>query len=177
MKQLTDLSLAKNRLNGTIPSSMEDLTNLSFLWIYNNTLSGVISSIGTLINLQQVSLSDNLFVGAIPDSFGNLTQLVKLDLYNNALTGSLPDSLGNIAQLVKLNLYNNGLTGSLPDSFVSLAKLTELRIFHNSMSSINFPSNLCSTGSITYYVDCQSPPDDNICSCCPNNSFNATSCS
>jgi hypothetical protein len=148
---LTDLSLAKNSLNGTIPLSMAKLTDLLYLWLYNNHLSGSISTIGSLIDLQRFSLSSNSLTGTIPDSFGSITRVAKMHLDSNALTGSLPTTFG------------------------SLNQLTDFRIFNNSMTSINFPSSLCSTGSDQYLVDC--PDSDSLCSCCSNKVFNSNSCS
>ncbi len=83
-----DISLRQNQLNGRIPASLGQLTNLQRLFLDSNQLSGSIpDSLGQLTNLQHLHLDSNQLRGSIPDSLGQLTNLQFLDLYsNNCLT-------------------------------------------------------------------------------------------
>ncbi|KAL9233765.1 hypothetical protein vseg_008720 [Gypsophila vaccaria] len=85
------IDLSSNRLVGSIP---EELTNIS--------------------KLMQLYLSNNLLTGGIPRDIGNLRMLESLDLSNNNLSGTIPQSLSAIPWLTKLNLSNNRLHGPIP---------------------------------------------------------------
>ena len=52
-----------------------------------------------MFGLQQLDLSWNRLIGAVPPKFGELVQLKQLLLYDNQLTGSLPSTLGNLTSL------------------------------------------------------------------------------
>src|SRR3954469_25287392 len=55
--RVTELDLAFNSLNGTIPSSISNLVNLQYLNLSGNKLYGTIpSSIGNLVNLTSLYL-------------------------------------------------------------------------------------------------------------------------
>ena len=62
------LTLPGNRLTGTLPPELGDLTELQHLW-----------------------LSDNALRGPIPTRLGDLTQLAGLYLQDNRLTGFIPE--------------------------------------------------------------------------------------
>ena len=71
-------------------------------------------------------LSNNQFTGSIPPEIGSLANLQQLSLGRNQLTGSIPPELGNLTNLSSLVLSDNPLSGSLP---LSLTNLTSLRFF------------------------------------------------
>ena len=64
--------------------SLDELSNLTWLWLNNNNLT------------------------SIPPELGQLSNLEGLSLYNNNLT-SLPPELGHLSNLKWLYLYNNNL--------------------------------------------------------------------
>mmetsp|Transcript_43145 Transcript_43145/g.60522 ORF Transcript_43145/g.60522 Transcript_43145/m.60522 type:complete len:136 (+) Transcript_43145:173-580(+) len=70
------MNLHYNRLSGTIPSSLDQLFQLSKLHLNSNSLSGTIpSSLGQLFQLQSLHLYSNNFNGTIPSFLGKLSQL------------------------------------------------------------------------------------------------------
>ena len=135
LSNLTLLDLSKNNLTGNIPSSFGNLSNLTSLNLEANQLTGSMpSSLGNLSFLQYLTLDANQLTGAIPSSYGNLQNLVSLYLYNNHLSDSIPSSLGNLSNLYQIFLGNNQLAGSIPTSFGNLSKLGILELNNNQLS-------------------------------------------
>jgi hypothetical protein len=81
--------------------------------------------------LHDLSLSNNLISGSIPEGIGNLSKLRRLDLSVNLLAGRLPMSLFNLTSLVELNLDGNDIGGPIPESIDGLRNLTKLSMRRN----------------------------------------------
>ncbi len=104
--RVISLNLNYNRLSGTIPAEIGNLTSLQGLYLSDNHIYGHLSSnTGNLTNLQYLYLSSNQLSGAIPAEIGNLTKLHKLYLYNNQFD-SLP-VLSGFNSLSDCNIQNN----------------------------------------------------------------------
>ena len=94
---VTRLELGDNKLSGTIPAQLGNLTSLEYLWFNNNELSGAIpSQLGNLTSLETLVLNKNRLNGMIPSQLGNLTSLEILALWGNELSGAIPSQLGNL---------------------------------------------------------------------------------
>ena len=93
--RVTQLMLSAKGLNGTIPESIGNLVNLTYLHLGNNyEITGPIpESIGNLVNLKVLMLAENKLTGTIPDAIKNLTQLEYFDIYQNRLDGILSEDL------------------------------------------------------------------------------------
>uniref|UniRef100_A0A803MWG9 Leucine-rich repeat-containing N-terminal plant-type domain-containing protein n=1 Tax=Chenopodium quinoa TaxID=63459 RepID=A0A803MWG9_CHEQI len=76
------------------------------------------------------------FEGEIPDSLGHLVSLRGLNLSNNRLTGHIPPSIGMLSLLDCLDLSSNMLTGRIPQELVSL---TFLGVFDVSQNLLEGP--------------------------------------
>ena len=114
---------------------MGNLTNLTYLWLQGNDLTGSIPpDLGSLTKLTELSLSGNYLTGPIPPELGNLTLLTSLSLSYNDLTGSIPPELGNLTNLTRLYLHANDLTGSIPLELGNLTKLTHLGLHDNALT-------------------------------------------
>ena len=105
-----------NGLNGTIPSELGNLSNLTSLNLGNNSLSGTIpSELGNLKNLTFFNLGGNSLSGSIPAELGNLVYLTNFNVRDNNLSGEIPNELGGIKNLTYLDLWGeNSFTGSIP---------------------------------------------------------------
>ncbi len=135
LTNLTTLSLWDNELSGTIPPELTNLTNLEFLYLDGNQLSGPIPpGLGKVTNLQEVYLSENNLSGTIPSELGRLTNLKGLYLYDNELSGPIPSELGNLSNLEGLGLWGNQLSGPIPSELGNLSNLTWLHISDNRLS-------------------------------------------
>ncbi|KAG6556903.1 hypothetical protein Mapa_001318 [Marchantia paleacea] len=94
-RNLHQLRIASNQLEGSIPSEISTLTELHFLALFENKLTG-----------------------AIPTSFSNLTSLMYLTLEDNNLTGPIPNFMSNISKIVEQVMFHfshNSFSGSVPE--------------------------------------------------------------
>jgi Leucine-rich repeat (LRR) protein len=165
--QLKSLQVQKNQFYGTIPPSVCQATALEDLNLWSNALTGTIPScLGSLSQLIDFTLCDNLFHGTMPEELCHLTALEFLLLYDNALTGTIPSCLGSLSQLTGLelrtnhfhgsipkelcqasaieylHLYENALTGTMPSCLGSLSQLSELYLSNNRLYG-SMPEELC----------------------------------
>lgn len=112
LPKLRTLSLAVNKLSGTLPG-----------WV------------GELANLETLDLSYNSIRGSIPSSIGWLSFLTTLDLSGNQLHGTPPSSIGQLTKLHHLDLSSNNLTGTITERhFERLNDLKFLLLGFNSLT-------------------------------------------
>ncbi len=134
MKRVTSIGLISNKLQGTLPASIGDLTHLKNLSLADNKLVGKIpSTIGNLTKLEKLYLSYNSFTDTIPSSIGNLTNLADLSMASNALSGKIPSSIGNLKKLAILSLNENKLSGTIPIEITTLTELKSIIIRGNTL--------------------------------------------
>ncbi len=140
--RVSNLHLSTNNLNGSIPSSIGNLTNLAILEFNYNQLSGSIPlSIGNLTKLANLNLNDNQLTGTIPSTIGKLTNISGLNLFNNQLIGSIPSEIGNLTNLNHITLANNQLSGHIPPEIGNLTSLNSLYLNDNQLCG-EIPTNL-----------------------------------
>ncbi|KAH6769108.1 hypothetical protein C2S51_014444 [Perilla frutescens var. frutescens] len=123
-----------------IPSTIGNVSNLSFLLLYSNKLKGEIpSSICNLTPLQILHLSNNSLEGPIPQCLGNLSNSLKIfHLNKNYITGLIPSTFTSGCSLQSLNLNGNRLEGALPQTLVHCKSLRGFDIGNNAIQDI-FP--------------------------------------
>ena len=120
--RVTALDLGGNNLDGPLPLELRDLTELRSLDLRGNRLSGSITWLSHLSNLEYLDLSNNQLSGQFPVRLSNLTQLREVRLQGNDLDGWIPAQLvelvpqpdGTGGKLEKMFLHNNGFTGCVP---------------------------------------------------------------
>jgi len=101
---LHSISIAYNDLSGTLPTFLEDMSNLKSLLLSNNELSGNLHAVNFPSTLRRLDLSTNQLTGDIPDSFLTLVPFeaaLEIDLSDNGLT-HVPSDLTRFSTL---NLY------------------------------------------------------------------------
>lgn len=128
LSDLVYLRLVSNELTGEIPSELSRLTQLQMLDLSSNELAGRIpSQLANLSQLRNLILGSNTLVGSIPIQIYENTRLEQLALGANRLTGTLSSDLGNTIGLTSLSIKFNFLTGTIPD-LSTLTNLERLRI-------------------------------------------------
>ncbi|KAK4352662.1 hypothetical protein RND71_028180 [Anisodus tanguticus] len=123
-KNLRNLDLSFNDLNGTIPQDLLSPLNLQFVDLTSNNLEGTVPG-NISVNLIRLRLGQNALNGLFPSaSFGSLHSLTYLELDNNQLSGPIPSELGKCKKLALLNLAQNKLSGPIP---VELGDISDLQ--------------------------------------------------
>jgi len=126
-----------NNLQGTLPSSIGSLSELNTLSISRNRLNGEIPlEIGNLLKLDTLQLNSNLLTGTIPSELGELGELIVLSISGNRLEGQIPVEIVKISNLKTLYIYNNNITGSLPSEIGLLSRLRNFHAFQNSINGV-----------------------------------------
>lgn len=126
LSALKQLNLGQNELNGPFPLQLLQLGDLEVLILRRNRLSGPVpAELATITGLRILNLAINQYTGQIPAELGSLVNLEKLNLMLNALTGPIPPELGNLSKLEFLSL--SGVTGTIPPELGRLANLKGIR--------------------------------------------------
>ncbi|KAK7313165.1 hypothetical protein VNO77_37642 [Canavalia gladiata] len=120
-------SLSANRLSGSIPPELANITTLQSLTLEFNQLSGNLPpELGNLPNIQRLRISDLNGSDYFPfPQLNNLTNLNILILRSCNINGTIPEYLGTISSLQTLDLSFNKLSGQIPKSFEYGLRKTE----------------------------------------------------
>ncbi|XP_025820139.1 receptor like protein 22-like isoform X2 [Panicum hallii] len=104
-------------LKGQETTLVQILSVFMYIDLSNNNFMGVIPNvIGDLKFLKQLNLSRNSFTGEIPPRIAYMLQLESLDLSYNQLSGEIPPAMAAMSFLEVLNLSYNHLSGMIPQS-------------------------------------------------------------
>jgi Leucine-rich repeat (LRR) protein len=91
------------------------MTTLVDLKLSDNQITGTVATeFGTLNNIQEINLRNNLFNGNLPSEIGQISFLKALDVsYNPAISGSVPVDIAFLSTLEKIHLEGTGIVGNL----------------------------------------------------------------
>ena len=136
------IELEENALRGTLITELGLLKTLQELSFPKNILSGSIpSEVFSLSNLDILDFSRNRLTGSIPTEIGLIgTELELLRLNNNLLEGSIPSEIGACLILQQLDLSYNKFRGSLPRELNRLTALSFLSIENNNNVTGTIPT-------------------------------------
>ncbi|KAL4631871.1 hypothetical protein ACB092_04G009200, partial [Castanea dentata] len=131
--RVRDVQLANMGLKGKFPRGLVDCSELIFLDLSGNEISGSIPpDISEILPAVEVlNLSNNNLSGEIPSSMGNCSNLLVLILNNNRLSGQIPQQLSELRRLRIFTVANNLLSGPVPD-FVNITTINPESYVNNS---------------------------------------------
>ena len=163
--QLQIIEIQHNLFTGTIPLSLARLSYLNRFFVQDNLLSGRLDMVfnGSFQrNLSNVQLSNNQFIGTLPDQLFLTNSLVSISAVSNCFHGSIPSSICMNNRLKTLALdglgcasscrniilpgissayiSNRQITGGIPSCLFSMPYLELLHISGNRISG-TIPSN------------------------------------
>ncbi|PKU61709.1 LRR receptor-like serine/threonine-protein kinase GSO1 [Dendrobium catenatum] len=142
-RQIENIRLASNGVQGFIPDSIGNLTSLIELNLFDNSIEGGIPSyMGKICNLESLILEGNKLSLALPRTLevqGCLSNKPLQNLYYfsmsvNGIGGTLPEWLGELQNLNVLDLSYNMITGLIPPSLGNLSHLTQLGLDGNQLN-------------------------------------------
>ncbi|GLT57589.1 hypothetical protein SLA2020_305520 [Shorea laevis] len=125
-KSLIHLDLSNNKLQGSIPSSIANLVNLSYLHLSSNRFSDLVVSYNnlslsvnvdpnfTLPELTYVDLS-SCNLSQFPNFLRHSDGLQSLLLSKNSINGNIPEWIWKKHDLEILDLSHNHLSGKIPN--------------------------------------------------------------
>ncbi|PHT54318.1 hypothetical protein CQW23_08780 [Capsicum baccatum] len=168
------LALPDMQLQGTISSSLANLSFLSVLNLENNSFHGGIPfGLGHLPRLRVIDVRNNQLQGSIPTSLFQCrrVQVISLAfnklggeiwkgpcLAGNRISGNLPKEIGNLSHLATLSLYDNQLIGSIPAPLFNISSLLLANLAFNSLSG----SHLLNEGNIVSNLEFLSVSNNQI---------------
>lgn len=143
------LSLSNNQFSSSLPETLSELANLTSLFLDDNDLTGDLSTIESLSNLELLLIEDNQFKQSLGSNFlSSLTKLRVLDASNNYLNGSLPSNLFMMTGLAVLDLHGNEIGGDLPE-FPENNVLEFFALYENNISG-NIPASISNLNNLTH---------------------------
>ncbi|XP_052177861.1 probable leucine-rich repeat receptor-like serine/threonine-protein kinase At3g14840 isoform X2 [Diospyros lotus] len=145
--KLVNISVIVNKLTGSIPKELGNISTLANLALESNQLSGAIPpEIGNLSHLEKLHLSSNNFTGELPRELAKLTNLKDFRISDNNFTGKIPDFIQNWTNLQKIVMHASGLEGPIPPGIALLTQVSDLRIsdLHGPQSSFPQLNNMSS---------------------------------
>eukprot|EP01012_Entosiphon_sulcatum_P023029 TRINITY_DN2800_c0_g1_i1.p1 TRINITY_DN2800_c0_g1~~TRINITY_DN2800_c0_g1_i1.p1 ORF type:complete len:1230 (-),score=177.05 TRINITY_DN2800_c0_g1_i1:2773-6462(-) len=142
-RDLFELNLRNNAVGGTIPKNISAHFNMLRIDLANNSLTGTVPWMGTMIRLTYLDLSGNQLTALDAASFSGVTQLHYLSLARNRISATIPPAMAILPLLEFLDISHNKFFGSVPP--LALPRLSVLLAHHNALEGI-LPSSLLFCG-------------------------------
>lgn len=91
LDELDTLVLTNNSFSGPIALNLFNISSLRFLYLANNSLSGILpSDMGRgLPNLEGLQMFGNMFAGNIPHGLANASKLTEIYFKTNEFSGKI----------------------------------------------------------------------------------------
>ncbi|XP_050375092.1 probable LRR receptor-like serine/threonine-protein kinase At1g67720 isoform X2 [Argentina anserina] len=96
--RIVKIDLSGKNMKGEIPRELNNMQELTELWLAGNSFSGPFPDISNLINIKILHLENNKLTGALPSYLNSLSNLQELYIQNNSFSGEIPAGLltGNV---------------------------------------------------------------------------------
>ncbi|KAM7252320.1 hypothetical protein ACFE04_024203 [Oxalis oulophora] len=142
---VVSLDISGLNISGPFPSGFCRIRTLQNLTLDHNNFNGSLSMqpLSLCSHLHQLRLSDNLFVGDLPDVSLEFSNLTVIDFSVNNFSGDIPVSFGRFfPALQELYLGSNLLNGTIPEFIGNLRELTVLAIGLNPYKPGGLPGSI-----------------------------------
>ncbi|KAH0448398.1 hypothetical protein IEQ34_022198 [Dendrobium chrysotoxum] len=157
------LAASRNQLSGRIDAVLPGLTNLDYLDLSMNRLTGPVPSGVFSLPLSSLLLQRNELVGAVAPVAD--VRIAEVDLSYNRLSGPVSPLLSAVGRLY---LNNNRFTGEVPARFaerLEAAGMEVLYLQHNFLTGMEISpaANIPVTSSLCLQYNCMVPPVNTQC--------------
>ncbi|CAL5339050.1 unnamed protein product [Camellia sinensis] len=134
--RVTRIQIGHQKLKGSLPLSLANLTFLQRLEFMSNQLTGPVPSLSGLSSLQFLFLNNNNFSSIPSDFFLGMTSLqgVYLDC-NPYLPWRIPESHQNASALQVFSASAANIIGNIPEFFGGFVNLGSLHLAFNNLES------------------------------------------
>ncbi|XP_072972546.1 tyrosine-sulfated glycopeptide receptor 1-like [Typha angustifolia] len=155
LTQLSYVDLSHNRLTGTLPSALLWSSSIVTLDVSFNRLAGGLPELPLPIHgglpMKVLNVSSNYFTGPFPSFSWELTRnLVALNGSGNSFTGLIPASLCSGSPfLVYLDLSRNQFSSNIPHGFGNCSELRVFQAGHNNLNG-TLPDDLFEAASLRH---------------------------
>ncbi|KAG0632317.1 hypothetical protein M758_1G319300 [Ceratodon purpureus] len=152
------LNLTNSNLRGPVPMVIGNLTSLEALDISNvkytdmnlNAVTGNVSALAPLRNLQLLNISRNVLgVTKFPEVVQTLLNIRSLRFEHDLIPGPFPVGLTNLKKIEYLYLGNNSFSGPIPKELGLMTSLKELTIWGSNYNS-KLPPEIGNLVNLTY---------------------------
>ncbi|KAJ0728227.1 putative transferase, protein kinase RLK-Pelle-LRR-IX family [Helianthus annuus] len=118
--RVTRIQIGHQNLQGTLPPTLSNLTQLERLELQWNNISGPLPGLNGLASLQVLMISNNMFTSIPNDFFTGMSSLQSLELDNNPFAKwVIPESLKDASTLQNFSAVNANIMGTIPEFFGS----------------------------------------------------------
>ncbi|KAG4402626.1 hypothetical protein GLYMA_02G242700v4 [Glycine max] len=146
-KRVTRIQIGRLNLQGTLPTTLQKLTQLEHLELQYNNISGPLPSLNGLSSLRVFVASNNRFSAVPADFFSGMSQLQAVEIDNNPFEPwEIPQSLRNASGLQNFSANSANVRGTMPD-FFSSDVFPGLTLLHLAMNSLEGTFPLSFSGS------------------------------
>jgi kinase len=133
--RVTAIQIGNMGLSGSLPASLNSLTELTRLEVMGNRFNGSLPVISSLSKLQYLFLHNNSFTSIPQNFFNGLNSLVYITIGNNPLNWSLGEDLKSASNLVNFAASDCGIQGQIPGFFgTSFPSLELLELSFNNLT-------------------------------------------
>ncbi|KAK4374157.1 hypothetical protein RND71_004834 [Anisodus tanguticus] len=133
---VTSINLDSQSLSGSLPSDLNQLSNLNILSVQKNSLSGTLPSFANMTTLTEIYLDNNRFTSIPQDFLLGVTSLITFSISENGNLSpwQIPSYLTDSVNLGYVYASNASIYGVIPDIFVAFPNLQDLRLSYNNFT-------------------------------------------